>query len=108
MIGHRFTKYIPNDPSSGGFENLLKLFLQLIVVTSGDVSETLNWMNELDREYNITDDDYGMGDFIEDLKKNNYISENENDKVLNLTVKSERTIRRSSLEEIFVNLVSMR
>jgi len=104
MIGHRFTKYIPNDPSGGGFENLLKLFLQLIVITSGDVSETLNWMNELDREYNLTDDDYGMGDFIEDLKKNNYIRENENDKVLNLTVKSERTIRRSSLEEIFSKL----
>ena len=57
MIGHRFTKYTPGDPSGGGFENLLKLFLQLIVVTSGDVSETLNWMNELDREYNLTDDD---------------------------------------------------
>jgi Ca-activated chloride channel homolog len=104
MIGHRFTKYTPGDPSGGGFENLLKLFLQLIVVTSGDVSETLNWMNELDREYNLTDDDYGMGDFIDDLKKNNYIRENEIDKVLNLTVKSERTIRRSSLEEIFSKL----
>lgn len=104
MIGHRFTKFIPNDPSGGGFENLLKLFLQLIVVTSGDVSETLNWMNEMDREYNLTDDEYGMGDFIEDLKKNNYISENEIDKVLSLTVKSERSIRRSSLEEIFTKL----
>jgi len=104
MIGHRFTKYTPGDPSGGGFENLLKLFLQLIVVTSGDVSETLNWMNELDREYNLTDDDYGMGDFIDDLKKNNYIRENEIDKVLNLTVKSERTIRRSSLDEIFSKL----
>jgi Ca-activated chloride channel family protein len=102
MIGHRFTKYYPNNPSGGGFENLLKLFLQLIVVTSGDVSETLNWMNELDREYNLTDDEYGMGDFIEDLKKNNYISKNEN--ALNLTVKSERTIRRRSLEEIFTKL----
>jgi uncharacterized protein with von Willebrand factor type A (vWA) domain len=102
MIGHLFTKYFPNDSSGGDFENLLKLFLQLIVVTSGDVSETLNWMNELDREYNLTDDEYGMGDFIEDLKKNNYISEN--DKVFNLTVKSERTIRRRSLEEIFTKL----
>jgi uncharacterized protein with von Willebrand factor type A (vWA) domain len=104
MIGHRFTQYIPEDPSGGGFENLLKLFLQLIVVTSGDVAETLNWMNELDREYNLTDDEYGMGDFIEDLKKNNYINENEDDKVLSLSVKSERTIRRRSLEEIFSKL----
>jgi uncharacterized protein with von Willebrand factor type A (vWA) domain len=104
MIGHRFTKYFPNDQNRNEFENLLKLFLQLVVVTSGDVSEALNWMNELDREYNLTDNEYGMGDFIEDLKKNNYIVENENNKVLSLTVKSERTIRRRSLEEIFSKL----
>jgi hypothetical protein len=58
MIGHRFTQYIPDDSNSGGFENLLKIFMQLIIVTSGDVSEALNWMNELDRKYNLTDDNY--------------------------------------------------
>ena len=55
MIGHRFTQYIPNDSNNGGFENLLKIFMQLIVVTSGDVSEALNWMNELDRKYHLID-----------------------------------------------------
>ena len=104
MIGHRFTQYIPDDFNKTGFENLLKLFLQLIVVTSGDVYESLNWMNELDRKYNLTDDNYSMGDFIDDLKKKNYIEENENGRVLNISAKSERTIRRQSLEEIFSKL----
>ena len=104
MVGHRFTKYIPDDFNKTGFENLLKLFLQLIVVTSGDVYESLNWMNELDRKYNFTDDNYSMGDFIEDLKKKNYIKENENEHVFKLSAKSERTIRRQSLEEIFSKL----
>ena len=104
MIGHRFTKYIPDDSSSAGFEKLLKLFMQLIVITSGDVSETLNWMNQLDREYNLTNEDYGMGDFIDDLKKKNFIREHESGRTLNLTAKSERTIRRQSLEEIFNKL----
>ena len=104
MIGHRFTKYVPDDFNKAGFENLLKLFLQLIVITSGDVYESLNWMNELDRKYNLTDDNYSMGDFIEDLKKKNYIEENENEQIFKLSAKSERTIRKQSLEEIFTKL----
>ena len=104
MIGHRFTKYIPGNPNNGGFENLLKIFLQLIIVTSGEVSETLNWMNELDKRYKLTDDSYGMGDFIDELKNRKYIKEDDSGKVFHLTIKSERTIRRQSLDEIFNKL----
>ena len=32
-------------------------------------------MNELDKEYELTDDEYGMGDFIEELKEKGYITE---------------------------------
>ena len=69
MIGNRFTNYIPPELSNGSFEQLLKIFMQLVTITSGDVSEALNWMNEVDRQYNLTDDEYGMGDFIEELKR---------------------------------------
>ena len=37
----------------------------------------LNWMNELDRQYNITGEEYGMGDFIDELKEKGFIKENE-------------------------------
>jgi len=104
MIGHRFTQYIPDEFNKTGFENLLKLFLQLIVVTSGDVFESLNWMNELDRKYNLTDNNYSMGDFIDDLKKKNYIEEDKNGHISKISAKSERTIRKQSLEEIFGKL----
>lgn len=104
MIGHRFTQYFPDEFNKTGFENLLKLFLQLIVITSGDVYESLNWMNELDRKYNLTDDNYSMGDFIDDLKKKNYLEENENGQITKLSAKGERTIRKQSLEEIFSKL----
>ena len=104
MIGHRFTDFIPNNEDGGGFDNLLKIFLQLVTITSGDVSEALNWMNELDRQYNITDDEYGMGDFIDDLKKEGYLKENEEGNTFSLTAKSELTIRKQSLEEIFGKL----
>ena len=104
MIGHRFTDFIPENQGDSNFEELLKIFLQLVTITSGDVSEALNWMNEVDRQYNITNDEYGMGDFIADLKEKGYIKENEEGNVLNLTAKSELTIRKQSLEDIFGKL----
>ncbi|MBS4035515.1 MAG: hypothetical protein KGZ85_13670 [Ignavibacterium sp.] len=105
MIGLRFTKYFEqNNLSESDFEKLLKVFLQLLTITSGNVSESLNWMNELDRQYRLTDDKYGIGDFIEDLKKNNYIEENENRLIFKITAKAERAIRKQSLEEIFGKL----
>lgn len=102
MIGYRFTKYTPAEQKSKtAFENLLKIFLDLLLITSGNVSEALDWMNDIDRQYKITNDDYGMGDFIEDLKKQGYIREDEKGIQLIPTSKTDRTIRKKSLEEIF-------
>jgi Ca-activated chloride channel family protein len=69
MKGFQFSKYTPSNSSDNPFEKLLDLLKELLVYTSGNVSEALDWMNELDKEYKLTDNDYGMGDFIEDLKK---------------------------------------
>ena len=78
--------------------------MQLLTYTNGDASEALNWLNELDRQYKLTNDDYGMGDFIEDLKENGYLQENPQNGDLRITGKSEQTIRKKSLEEIFGKL----
>lgn len=103
MLGIRFTEFIPgNDGSS--FENLLKLFLQLLTMTSGDAAEALSWLNQLDNQYGLTRDGYGIGDFIEELKDKNYIEENPLDNVIVITAKTEQSIRRQSLEEIFGKL----
>ena len=104
MIGNRFTRYISHDIGNSSFEQLLKIFMQLVTITSGDVAEALNWMNEVDRQYNLTDDDYGMGDFIDELKERGYIKEDEDRNLFVLTAKSEMSIRRQSLEEIFGKL----
>ncbi|NBU72165.1 MAG: hypothetical protein EBS53_12105, partial [Bacteroidetes bacterium] len=58
----------------------------------------------VDRQYKLTNDDYGMGDFIEDLKENGYLQENPQNGDLRITGKSEQTIRKKSLEEIFGKL----
>ena len=76
MIGFHFTKYDPNQEGKSKFEQLLDIFMQLLTYTSGDVAEALQWMNQLDKEYKLTDEEYGMGDFIDDLKDKGYIDEN--------------------------------
>lgn len=104
MLGIRFTKYIQNLEGKSPFDKLLKLFLDLLTITAGDAAEALSWLNELDKEYKLTDDSYGVGDFIEDLKKNNYLREDENKNVFIITSKTEQSIRKRSLEEIFGKL----
>lgn len=100
MIGVQFSKYFNKGRNKGPFERLFDLFKELLVYTSGDVTEALDWLNELDREYNLTDDSYGMGDFIEDLKKRGFLEENEPG-VQTMTSKMEQSIRKAALNEIF-------
>ena len=104
MRGFEFSKFLPNDLPKGGFDELLKLFTELLNYTAGDAGETLAWMNELDKQYHFTDKDYGMGDFIEDLKQNGYLKEDPANGDFSITGKSEQTIRKKSLEEIFGKL----
>jgi uncharacterized protein with von Willebrand factor type A (vWA) domain len=104
MLGHRFIKFNPADNQQSLFEQLLNIFTQLLTYTSGDVAEALQWMNELDKQYQLTNPEYGMGDFIEDLKQNGYLQENTVTGNFDLTAKSEQTIRKKSLEEIFGKL----
>jgi Ca-activated chloride channel homolog len=104
MIGHNFSKYDPSQNNRSSFEKLLDLFMQLLTYTSGDAGEALSWLTELDKEYNLTDDEYGMGDFIEDLKNKGYIDENRRNGEIKITPKTEQGIRKRSLEEIFGKL----
>jgi Ca-activated chloride channel family protein len=104
MRGYGFSKFIPKQLPNGGFDELLKLFLELLNYTAGDANEALSWMNELDKQHNITKDDYGMGDFIEDLKSKGYLSDDDPKGGFNITAKTEQTIRKSALEEIFGKL----
>ncbi|PZP49341.1 MAG: hypothetical protein DI598_08140, partial [Pseudopedobacter saltans] len=102
MTGNRFYKFTPNEDGKTKFEQMLDIFMQMLNYTSGDVGEALQWLNQLDKQYKITDDDYGMGDFIQDLKDNGYIKDDPDMPIL--TKKSEQTIRKRSLEEIFGKL----
>ena len=104
MRFHHFAKFDPNENSKSSFEKLLDIFMQLLTFTSGEVSEALSWLTELDKEYQLTQNDYGLGDFIEDLKDKGYIDEKKQDGKITITPKTEQGIRKKSLEEIFGKL----
>ncbi|MCO5723561.1 vWA domain-containing protein [Robiginitalea marina] len=110
--GFRFTSYQPGEVSP--FEKLFDIFQELITHTSGDVDEALDWLRELDKEYGLTDEDYTLEDFIEDLKARGYLREEivqgsggegqDGEASLSMTSKLERMLRRRALDQIFGKL----
>jgi Ca-activated chloride channel homolog len=101
--GFRFENYIANEKSK--FDALFKVFKQLITHTSGDVEEALDWLRELDKEYQLTDENYTLDQFIDDLKKRGYLREKQDEgRGLVITPKTEQAIRENALEMIFGKL----
>jgi Ca-activated chloride channel homolog len=103
MKGFHFTGF-REDEQQSDFEKLLDLFTQLLSYTNGDATEAIQWMNELDKKFELTNPSYGMGDFLEDLKEKGYLKESEQDGSFQITPKTEQSIRQRSLEEIFGKL----
>jgi len=101
MRSFYFSKYDPRINEKSSFEKLFDLFTQLLTYTNGDYNEAIQWLTELDKEYKLTDDEYGIGDFIEDLKAKGYIDNNNPEGKIKITSKTEQSIRKKSLDEIF-------
>jgi Ca-activated chloride channel family protein len=100
MIGYRFTHY--SKPEETLFEKLFDIFKQLLTHTNGDFDEAITWLTELDKEYKLTQPDYGIGDFIEELKDRGYIREViPNSDQFAVTSKTERAIRQQAFDKVF-------
>ena len=70
-LGFRFTAYQASKQTP--FERLFEIFKELITHTSGDFDEAIEWLRELDKEYQLTDENYTIDDFINDLLEKSYI-----------------------------------
>ncbi|WP_130735886.1 VWA domain-containing protein [Flavobacterium sp. J27] len=103
--GFQFTKF--EAPFQTPFDRLFPIFKELITHTSGDFDEAIDWLRQLDEEYQLTTPEYTIDDFIEDLKKKGYIREEvkpDGSGGMAITAKTERAIRQHALEQIFGNL----
>lgn len=107
--GFVFKKY--EEPDKSPFDKLFEIFKELITHTSGDFDEAIDWLRQLDVEYQLTDEDYSIDDFIEDLKKKGYIREEidpDGNGGIAITAKTERAIRQQALNQIFGKLKKSR
>ncbi len=107
MLGWRFRKFEPGARPSP-FDELFKLFQELLLHTAGDVAEALSWLTQLDRQYELTTADYGIADFIEELKARGYLRQDEEQAGFVPSAKLELALRRSALEDIFNDLKKAR
>lgn len=98
MQGFRFTHFDPSAFTKSKFQQLLDLFLELLTYTSGDFNEAMQWLNQLDQQYQLTNENYGIGDFLEELKDKGYINDNNPTGEIKITGKTEQGIRQKSLE----------
>lgn len=105
MKGFEFSNFIPPEKKEGSkFDQLFNIFQQLLLMTSGNVEQALAYLNDLDRRYGLTDDKYGIGNFVDEMKEKGYLTEQNEEGTLAMTAKSEQSIRKSALEEIFGKL----
>jgi len=103
--GFAFKTY--EAPFIAPFDKLFDIFKELIVHTSGDFDEAIDWLRQLDKEYKLTDENYTIDDFIEDLKQKGYIKEEvkpDGTGGMAITSKTEREIRQAALDQIFGKL----
>ena len=94
-------------PDLSPFDKLFPIFKELITHTSGDFDEAIDWLRQLDQEYQLTDENYTIDDFIDDLKKKGYIRDELKDdgsSGMGITAKTERAIRQQALDQIFGSL----
>ena len=104
--GLRFSRHVPKEQSP--FERLFEIFKELITHTSGDFDEAIDWLRELDKEYQLTDEDYTIDDFVRDLLERSYIQPKNGgsgtDGEMKLTPKTEKLLREHAMKQIFGKL----
>lgn len=115
MLGLRFSEFTGQGQSP--FDKLFAVFKEILLHTSGEVDEAIDWLRQLDEEYELSTPDYSIDDFLEELKRRGYLREEididpegtgapgeDGQGALRLSGKMEKALRESALEQIFGKL----
>jgi Ca-activated chloride channel homolog len=109
--GFTISKHVPEEIAH--FDRVFDIFKELLTHTSGDIEEAFEWLETLDKTYDIFSDEYTLQDFEEDLKKRGFIKEEIDTEDGNsgkgkgknlLTAKLESALREHALDQIFGKL----
>ncbi len=98
--GLKFFKYTPEIELKSLFDRLLSIFQELLLSTSGNIMETLDWMSELDARYKLFNERYRLSDFMNELIHKKYIEPIGSDQFKSSS-KLELSIRKNTFESLF-------
>ena len=83
-------------------EKLFSLFSYILLQTNGEVNEALDWLRQLDEKYDLFDEKFSFGEFIDKLKEKGYIEDSEG--IYILRSQGAIRVRQDAFKEIFSNL----
>ena len=93
------------DIKKSPFEKFFNIFKELILHTSGDFDEAIDWLRQLDKEYSLSEEDYNVDDFIDELMQKGYITKRfdllSNNDSTKISSKMEKALRKFALDKIF-------
>ncbi|HEX9614719.1 MAG TPA: VWA domain-containing protein [Bacteroidota bacterium] len=99
----RYTKWLPGSMTDEQrLESVMSLFSYLLVQSSGNVEEAMDWLRQLAQEYGLFDESLSMEELIEKLKEKGLIEEVKD--MLVLTTRGVQKIRQDALRQIFSSL----
>jgi Ca-activated chloride channel homolog len=104
-MDYRFSQWdARHEREQNTMDKLMKIFNQLLIYTNGDANQALQWLTEMDNQYGLGDDEIGIGDFIDYLKREGFLEDAAENGQFNITGKTSKKIREESLNEIFTSL----
>jgi uncharacterized protein with von Willebrand factor type A (vWA) domain len=99
----RYSRWTPEAATDEQrLQQLISLFNYLVVQTSGDVNEALEWLKQLAEEYGLFDENLTLDDLIDKLREMGLVEEARSG--LELTSRGIQRIRQDALHEIFTSL----
>ncbi len=99
----RYSRWTPESSTDEQrLEQMVSLFSYLMIQSSGDVEEALDWLRQLAEEYGLFDEKLSMEDLIDKLREMGIIEDAKTG--LQLTSKGVQRIRQDALREVFTSL----
>ena len=98
----RYSQWREEEDLRKKFESMMQLFNFLLLQTSGDVEEAIEWLKHLNERYNFFSGESELQDFIKNMEKEGLI-QRKGDRFA-VTKKGGIKIRQDSLRQIFKGL----
>ncbi len=100
---YQYSQWTPTSQTDEQrLQQMVSLFSYLLVQTSGDVEEAMEWLKQLAQEYGLFDENLSMDELVKKLKEMGIIEDTEQG--VQVTQRGIQRIRQDALREVFTSL----